>query len=218
MTARFNLHLLERMNSELGANFRLEGFRHYAIYDPVAGRIAMFLVSLQPQDVTIGDAHFHFERGEPIRTEYSYKYTRRQLAELAAEAGFAVQRVWTDPQELFSVQFLRSESDASTELKHLSESRPKVPPCLACWSSTSRRFRTRISSRRPIRRCSCKSSDAAPRESPPIPKIPFNRVVMIGAATLSVETGFGGEVYRLTEMRLLSGPEPEVLKGFWGMA
>src|SRR5450755_2598020 len=61
-------------------------------------------------------------------------------------------------------------------------------------------------------------SEAAPRESPPIPKIPFNRVVMIGAATLSVETGFGGEVYQLKELRLLSGPEPEVLKGFWELA
>jgi 3'-5' exonuclease len=62
------------------------------------------------------------------------------------------------------------------------------------------------------------SLDAGARDGPQIPKIPFNRVVMIGAATLSVETGFGGEVYQLNEMRLLSGPEPEVLKGFWGMA
>jgi predicted PolB exonuclease-like 3'-5' exonuclease len=63
-------------------------------------------------------------------------------------------------------------------------------------------------------------SSAAPvlRESPPIPKIPFNRIVMIGAATLSVETGFGGEVYQLTEMQLISGPEAEVLKGFWTLA
>jgi 3'-5' exonuclease len=51
-----------------------------------------------------------------------------------------------------------------------------------------------------------------------LPKIPFNRVVMIGAATLSVETGWGGEVYQLTELRLLSGPESEVLKGFWKLA
>jgi predicted PolB exonuclease-like 3'-5' exonuclease len=55
-------------------------------------------------------------------------------------------------------------------------------------------------------------------DAPQIPKIPFNRVVMIGAATLSVETGFGGEVYRLTEMQLLSGPERDVLEGFWSLA
>jgi dimethylhistidine N-methyltransferase len=108
VTAAFNLHLLERMNAELGANFRLESFRHYAIYEPVAGRIAMYLVSLKSQDVEIGEARFHFERGEPIRTEYSYKYTRPQLAAMAAEAGFAVQKVWTDRKELFSVQFLRA--------------------------------------------------------------------------------------------------------------
>jgi predicted PolB exonuclease-like 3'-5' exonuclease len=57
-----------------------------------------------------------------------------------------------------------------------------------------------------------------PLENAPIPKIPFNRVVMIGAATLSVNTGFGGEVYELTELRLLSGVESDILKGFWSLA
>jgi len=108
VTARFNLNVLARMNRELGANFRLDRFRHYAHYNPTAGRIEMHLVSLESQDVEIGEAHFRFERGEPIRTEYSYKYSRPQLAALAAEAGFAVQKVWTDPEALFSVQFLRA--------------------------------------------------------------------------------------------------------------
>jgi dimethylhistidine N-methyltransferase len=108
VTAHFNLNLLTRMNAELNANFNPDGFRHYAIYDPVAGRIAMFLVSLWQQDVSIGESHFHFERGEPLRTEYSYKYTRPQLAALAAEAGFAVQKVWTDPAQLFTVQLWRA--------------------------------------------------------------------------------------------------------------
>jgi 3'-5' exonuclease len=62
------------------------------------------------------------------------------------------------------------------------------------------------------------STLAATDDNPPIPKIPFNRVVMIGAATLSVETGFGGEVYQLKELRLLSGSESDVLKGFWELA
>ncbi len=108
VTAAFNLNLLARINRELGANFRLDRFRHYAHYNPVAGRIEMHLVSLDRQDVEIGETRFHFERGEPIGTEHSYKYTRPQLVTLAAEAGFAVQKVWTDPDALFSVQFLRA--------------------------------------------------------------------------------------------------------------
>ena len=39
-------------------------------------------------------------------TEYSYKYTRERFAELAEDAGFSVERVWTDPLEWFSVQYL----------------------------------------------------------------------------------------------------------------
>jgi dimethylhistidine N-methyltransferase len=108
VTAQFNLNLLARINRELGANFRLDRFRHYAFYNPVAGRIEMHLLSLEPQDVEIGGVRIHFERGEPIATEHSYKYTRPQLAAMASEAGFAVQKVWTDPEALFSVQFLRA--------------------------------------------------------------------------------------------------------------
>ena len=44
---------------------------------------------------------------EPIRTEYSHKYTRTGFASMAADAGLRVERVWTDPNEWFSVQLLR---------------------------------------------------------------------------------------------------------------
>jgi dimethylhistidine N-methyltransferase len=114
VTAQFNLNQLARINRELGGNFHLERFRHYAHYNAVAGRIEMHLVSLETQDVEIGDARIHFERGEPITTEHSYKYTRPQLAAMATEAGFAVQKVWTDPGALFSVQFLRAARTPKT--------------------------------------------------------------------------------------------------------
>jgi uncharacterized SAM-dependent methyltransferase len=45
--------------------------------------------------------------GESIWTESSYKYTLAEFAQLAAMTGFAVERVWTDSQQLFSVQYLR---------------------------------------------------------------------------------------------------------------
>jgi predicted PolB exonuclease-like 3'-5' exonuclease len=52
----------------------------------------------------------------------------------------------------------------------------------------------------------------------PLPKIPFNRVVLIGAARLSVETGWGGEQYQLESLTLLSGAEPDLLRQFWKLA
>lgn len=51
-----------------------------------------------------------------------------------------------------------------------------------------------------------------------LPKIPFNRVVLIGAARLSVETSWGGEEYRLEDLTSLSGAEPSVLRRFWKLA
>ena len=48
-TAQFNLNLLVRINRELGADFKLDGFRHDAFYNEQAGRIEMHLVSRTAQ-------------------------------------------------------------------------------------------------------------------------------------------------------------------------
>jgi len=105
VTALFNLNLLERMNKELDANFQLQYFQHYAFYNPWQSRIEMHLESLKDQSVSIGDNEISFRQGESIWTESSYKYTRNEFAQLAATAGFAVKRVWTHAQELFSIQY-----------------------------------------------------------------------------------------------------------------
>jgi uncharacterized SAM-dependent methyltransferase len=42
-----------------------------------------------------------------LLAESSYKYTLEEFAQLAASAGFNVERVWTDPRNLFSVQYLK---------------------------------------------------------------------------------------------------------------
>jgi hypothetical protein len=107
VTAQFNKHLLVRMNQELDANFQLNHFGHYAFYNPGQSRVEMHLVSLKNQTVRIGESEISFKLGESIWTESSYKYTLEEFAHLAATAGFAVERVWTDPRQLFSVQYLR---------------------------------------------------------------------------------------------------------------
>ena len=106
VTAAFNLNLLARINCELGADFPLDRFHHYAFYNPREGRVEMHLVSLADQTVHVGDAAFSFAVGESIWTESSYKYRLADFAAMAGAAGFAVEQVWTDPQELFSVQYL----------------------------------------------------------------------------------------------------------------
>ena len=109
VTAAFNLNLLTRINRELGADFDLTHFRHRAFYDESEGRIEMQLVSQRRQSVEVGVARFDFEEGEPITTEYSYKYDVGQFASLAKSAGFGCVRVWTDDRRLFSVQYFSVE-------------------------------------------------------------------------------------------------------------
>jgi dimethylhistidine N-methyltransferase len=106
ITAAFNLNILARLNREFGADFAVEKFRHYAFYNPVFARVEMHLVSLAEQVVRLGGATIHFDRGESIWTEASYKYNPQEFAALAARAGWRVQRVWTDDRGLFSVQYL----------------------------------------------------------------------------------------------------------------
>ena len=108
ITAQFNKHLLERINRELQADFQPQQFAHYAFYNPAQGRVEMHLVSLQAQVVHLGEHAISFQSGESIWTESSYKYAPEDFAALAGSAGFSVERVWTDPQRLFSVQYLRA--------------------------------------------------------------------------------------------------------------
>ncbi len=107
VTAEFNLNLLARINRELGTDFQLEHFRHYASYNPAENRIEMHLVSLKEQVVHLDEYEIKFGAGESIWTESSYKYTLAEFARLAATAGFKVEQVWTDPLQRFSVQYLK---------------------------------------------------------------------------------------------------------------
>lgn len=105
VTAAFNLNLLERINRELGADFRLDSFEHYAFYNPRESRVEMHLVSLRDQAVHVGETTVSFLKGESIWTESSYKFGLNEFEQMAASAGFRVEHVWTDQQNWFSVQY-----------------------------------------------------------------------------------------------------------------
>lgn len=102
ITAAFNLNLLERLNRELDADFDPARFRHYAFYNPVAGRIEMHLVSLAAQTVSVAGRRFHFALGETLHTEHSYKFRRDEFSMIAGNAGWVLANEWE--QEGFAVQ------------------------------------------------------------------------------------------------------------------
>jgi dimethylhistidine N-methyltransferase len=105
VTAEFNLNMLRHLNNSYDANFDLDAFEHSAVYDEDEGRVVIELVSQAEQTVEVGDTEFSLADGEAILTEYSHKYTFDGFAQMAGEAGFRVEKVWTDAEELFSVQY-----------------------------------------------------------------------------------------------------------------
>jgi dimethylhistidine N-methyltransferase len=109
VTAAFNLNLLHRINRELGGDFDVSKFSHYAFYNPHAGRIEMHLVSLVQQTVNIGRYRFSFDAGASIHTENSCKYSIDEFRALAAEAGFIGKQVWLDSRGLFSLHGLTAD-------------------------------------------------------------------------------------------------------------
>ncbi len=108
VTAAFNKNLLVRANRELGANFDLNNFAHYACYNALAARIEMYLISLVRQTVRVAGETLRFGQGEAIHTEDSHKYTIESFTELAVDAGFLPRKSWTDSHRLFAIHWLET--------------------------------------------------------------------------------------------------------------
>ena len=106
VTAAFNKNMLTHINRVFGANFDVDRFEHAAIYNEDAGRIEMYLISRGEQTVSVSGNTFSFADGERILTEHSYKHTIEGFTSMAAEAGFNLERVWTDAREYFAVMYL----------------------------------------------------------------------------------------------------------------
>jgi len=105
ITAAFNKNILRHINQELGADFNLENYRHKAFYNQQEDRIEMHLVAEEKHEVSLAGEPFLFEEGESIHTENSYKYTLKKFKELV-RPWFSVEKVWTDTNNYFSVQYL----------------------------------------------------------------------------------------------------------------
>ncbi|MFC3199457.1 L-histidine N(alpha)-methyltransferase [Parapedobacter deserti] len=101
VTSMFNLNLLKRINRELLANFVLDQYEHYPMYDPVSGSCRSFLVSLRSQHVNIGKQTIQFEKDEVIAMEISQKYNLNEIRSLAKNTGFETVGMVMDSQEWF---------------------------------------------------------------------------------------------------------------------
>ena len=105
VTAQFNLNVLSRINDELDADFNLDNFLHYSIYNKEDQRIEMYLKSLVRQSIIISKSNLLLilEKNELIHTEYSHKYGLDQTRELLESVGFKINHVWLDDKKYFSL-------------------------------------------------------------------------------------------------------------------
>ena len=106
ITAAFNLNLLTRLNREAAATFNRGDFRHEAIWNKAESRIEMHLIARAAHTVSVAGQHVHFDRGESIHTENSYKYAPDRMAAMIAEGGWTRLRAWSDPDGLFALWLL----------------------------------------------------------------------------------------------------------------
>jgi len=105
LTAAFNKNLLQRLNTELGANVVLDRFAHRAVWNRAASRVEMHLVSLTAQTVVVPGAGLRFtlDEGEAIWTESSYKYEPTELRRLVETAAFVQAQQWIDESARFAL-------------------------------------------------------------------------------------------------------------------
>jgi L-histidine N-alpha-methyltransferase len=105
LTAEFNRNVLRVINRELDADFSPEAFEHIAFYNRDHEWIEMRLRARRAHSVRIGALALRvdFAAGEELRTEISAKFTRRRVEADFAAAGLALERWYTDDEQLFAV-------------------------------------------------------------------------------------------------------------------
>ncbi len=99
----FNLHLLDRLNQELGANFNKKYFVQQGQYNPITRAVESYLYSTRDQTVHIKalNKDFHYRAWEAMQTEQSFKFTLDEMESLAAENGFEVVEHLFDSRKYF---------------------------------------------------------------------------------------------------------------------
>jgi len=105
VTAEFVGNSLRVLNRELGADFDPDGFSYIPFWDAHMERMDLRLRSETPQRVTIpgADLVLDLAAGEEIRVEISTKFRVSKIAAELEQAGFGVNRVWTDAPADFAL-------------------------------------------------------------------------------------------------------------------
>lgn len=112
VSARFARNLLLRLNRDLGADFQPRHFAYQAHWDAGAQCIEMALVSQREQVVSVPPLQtvVHWDAGEKLITEHSYKWGPEQVQAMAQQAGWRGVGRWCDSQDRFSLHLMEHGS------------------------------------------------------------------------------------------------------------
>ena len=106
VTAEFNLNVLRRMQSELGADLNLDDFEHLALVNHEKFRIEMHLRAVRKTRISLDGNVFDFEKGETLHTENSYKFGKKRFETLLEETPWRMSEVWCDENDWFAACLL----------------------------------------------------------------------------------------------------------------
>lgn len=103
ITASFNKNVLARINRELDADFDVDSFMHWEVYDPESGTAKSYLVAQSPQEVRIEKLNLDitFDAWETIHTEISQKYDDKTVHWLAEQSGLKVLEEFSDQNNYY---------------------------------------------------------------------------------------------------------------------
>ena len=108
VTADFNLNSIAHLARMLGVPLDASRFRHRAIYNSQLGCVQMFLDVAESHEMRMGERVIHFEKGEAIHTENSFKYDPEEFLEVADRGGYRKTGMWTDQRNWFSIFLLEA--------------------------------------------------------------------------------------------------------------
>jgi dimethylhistidine N-methyltransferase len=103
VTASFNLNALRHVNRLLHSDFNPAQWSHLGFFNEGLSRVEMHLAAKQDLLVSWPGGQRHFQKGQTIHTESSYKYTEQSMHALLSRAGFSQAKCYCDSRGWFAV-------------------------------------------------------------------------------------------------------------------
>lgn len=114
ITEKFNKNILNAVNELICTDFNQDDFDHVAFFNEEESRIEMHLRAKKDLEIysSCYDIKLQINKDESIHTENSYKFTEKNIEELALYSGLEIENIFTDENKWFSlVQLIKNNGD-----------------------------------------------------------------------------------------------------------